>query len=306
MKLHIGAFGVTLFAAALWGLSGTAAQILFQKFAFPPFGLVMIRCLVAGIILLALFRPKWPKKSSVPLIVFAVLGVLPSQIFYFITIAHSNIVTALLLQYLFLPMIVLYEVLRGQYRLNAARAGSITLAMVGVLLLVLGGSGGFGLSVTPIALVSGVLSALGVMSYTLVSRPLVAKHGSWEITTWGFVIVGLVSIPFGIYSFAQSPPMVTASTLPMVLLLVLIVAIAGTLLAYGLFLRGLVKLSGSEVAVAASTEPIFAAIASFAVFGAVLSGLQYIGGALMIIAVMVLRSASDERKKIKKEEPMME
>ncbi len=290
---QVGDFGITLFAAAMWGLSGTAAQILFQRYGFPPFGLVMLRCLIAGIVLLALFRPKWPRKSSMPLILFAIFGVLPSQIFYFLTINYSNIVVALLLQYLFLPMIVVYEFFTGHFRMTSMRVGSILAVMFGVVLLVMGGAQGFQLSVTPLALFTGTLSALGVAYYTISSRPLIKKYGTWSISTWGFLIVGLISIPFGTLSFAGMPIAPVSQNLFFVSFLVLVVAILGTLLAYSLFLRGVSRLSGTEAGVAASTEPIFAAVASYLIFGSLMSDLQYLGGTIMIIAVVVFRSLGD-------------
>ncbi len=296
-KWSTGPIGVTLIAAALWGLSGTAAQILFQTYAFPTTGLVMIRALLAGLILLAWFRPKWPREISRKLIVYAIIGILPSQLFYFITIAYSNIVTALLLEYLFLPMIIIYETFTGRFRLTPLRSFMLGLTILGVLFVLLGGGGSLHLSIAPIALVSGILSAFGTAYYNLFSRPLTKEHSTWEITGWGFLIVGLVMLVPGVMSLSQMAPASGLPNLLVILLLVLVVAILGTLLAYGLLLLALKKLSATEVNVVATTEPVFAAVFSFVVFGALLSGLQYFGGALMIIAVIVLRGITPEDKR---------
>lgn len=297
-KLLLGPIGITLLAAALWGLSGTAAQILFQKYAFPPFALVTIRSLLAGMILLLWFRPKWPKERSWRLIKYAILGILPSQIFYFVTIAYSNIVTALLLEYMFLPMVVIYEGLTGRFRLNALRLAMLSLTVAGILLVVLGGGGELHLSITPIALIAGILSAFGTAYYNLFSRDLTDKYDSWTVTAWSFLIVGLVATIPGVLSFAQMAPVGGTSNVLTILLLVLIVAIFGTLLAYGLLLLALRRLSATEVSVVATTEPVFAAVMSFLVFGALLSGLQYFGGALMLLAVLVLKLITPEEKKV--------
>ncbi len=291
----IGPIGITLLAAALFGLYGTVAQVLFQVYNFPPFGLAAIRALLGGLIFLAYFRPKWPKGNSLVLLKYAILGILPSQLFYFITIGYSNVVTAVLLQYLFLPMVIIYEGFTGRFRFTNARTGMILLAILGILLVLLGGAGGLHLLITPIALVTGILSALGAAYYTLFSRPLTTKNSPWSITTWSFLIVGLITLPFGIWAFMHTNVVIATSSIPIVLALILVVVLGGAI-PYGLVLRALKKLGSTEVSVIQTTEPVFAAVGSFLIFGALLSGLQYFGGALMLLAIIILKIITPEEK----------
>src|SRR5271157_478876 len=102
-----------------WGLSGTAAQALFQNFHFPVLGLVSIRMLTAGSILLVITRPKIPEFSSsslITLVMISVFGLMGSQLTYLFAIQASNAATATLLQFTFLPMIAGYEALTGSIR----------------------------------------------------------------------------------------------------------------------------------------------------------------------------------------------
>ncbi len=300
IKKEIGPIGLALIAAALWGLSGTAAQALFQVYSFPTFGLVAIRCLIASFMIFLLFRPKWPKGAGVRLTKFALLGIIPTQLFYFITIAYSNIVTALLLEYLFLPIVVIYEAAQGKFTLNAARTAMILLTIVGILLVVLGGKTGLMLSVTPIAIATGLVSAFGSAYYTLRGGALSSKYGQWSITGWSFLIVGLLIMIPGALSFSSMPMLVGTSNLLAVTALVLVVAIFGTFIPFALLLRALTAVTGTEVSIAAATEPVWAAIVSFIVFGALLTNLQYFGGALIILAIIILRAITPNGKRANK------
>src|SRR5207245_4864013 len=78
----------------------------------------------------------------------------------------------------------------------------LLLAMVGTLFLVGGVPGwNFRILVTSNGVLFGLLAAVSGAYYTLASRPLVHAHGSWWVTTWGFAIGGLVTVPFGVESF---------------------------------------------------------------------------------------------------------
>jgi drug/metabolite transporter (DMT)-like permease len=68
------------------------------------------------------------------------------------------------------------------------------------------------------------------------------------------------------------------------------VIVFGTILAYGLFLAGLRRLSATKIGLASSSEPIVAAVAAFVFLGVILTAGQYLGGALIVMAVIVLAS----------------
>ncbi len=277
------AFGIVLLATSFWGLSGTAAQILFQDYSFPPLGLVTLRLLIASAILFLWFRPRWPAPHSRQMILFAILGILPSQLFYFLAIDYSNVAVATLLQLLFLPMVASYEIVVRVYRLTFSHLAAISLAIIGTVLLVVNGPS-LELHVTPLGFIFGMLCALAAAYVALASKPLINVHGSWPVTTWAFFIAGLVSLPIGTASLMHA-----AFTTPIVLL-ILFVAFFGTLLAYGLYIRSLQHLTATEVAVTATGEPIVASAASYAFLGLLLSPFQYAGGGLILFALFFLRN----------------
>src|SRR2546427_10481692 len=192
----------TIVGAGFWGLSGTAAQALFQIYQFPVVALVTIRTLASGLILLIIVRPARPGRPFGPLLGLSILGFAGSQLAYLWAIQFSNAATATLLQFLFLPMVAVYEAVKGVLQWSVRWTASLLLAMVGTLFLVGGLPGwNFQILVTPIGVLFGLLAAVSGAYYTIASRSLVRVRGSWWVTTWGFVIGGVVSLPFGAVFF---------------------------------------------------------------------------------------------------------
>ncbi len=98
-------------------------------------------------------------------------------------------------------------------------------------------------------------------------------------------------LPFGYFGFrgySLSPSV--GPEFATVVGLVLFVIIFGTILSFGLYMAGLERLAATETGVAASVEPIVASIAAYVFLGVRLDPLQYLGGALILVAVALIAS----------------
>src|SRR2546427_7730462 len=126
----------TIVGAGFWGLSGTAAQALFQIYQFPVVALVTIRTLASGLILLIIVRPARPERLFGPLLGLSILGFAGSQLAYLWAIQFSNAATATLLQFLFLPIVAGYEAVKGGLPWPFRWTPSFSLPLVGKLFLV--------------------------------------------------------------------------------------------------------------------------------------------------------------------------
>lgn len=279
----------TLVGSALWGVSGTAAQALFVRFQFPVFGLTTLRMLVGALLIFAaaphLRRPRFTP-AFLGLTFFGLAG---SQVAYLEAIQYSNAVTATLLQFLFLPMVAAYEVLHGSIRWSARWTATLALAGGGTFLLIAQVNGGsLGVLVTPAGILFGLLAAVSGAFYSILGARFVRESGPWAVTSWGFLLGGLATVPLGAYSLIGYT--FPAGLFPRVELAVLaaVVIVCGTALAYGLYLIGLRGLPPTEVGVVAAFEPIAAAVATYLLLGLVLTGLQYLGGAAIVVAVALL------------------
>src|SRR5579872_3213058 len=291
-----------LLATACWGLSGTASQALVQTYNFPFLELSNLRLVVGGLLLLVFLRPSRPQSKDLRILVaIGIFGFVGSQISYLVAIQNSNAPTATLLQFLFLPMVAAYEALTGSLRWSKRWTATMLLAFAGTFLLIGGYSGeAFHLVITPLGLAAGLGSAVTGAYYSLASKKIVREKGGWWLTTWGFLIGGLVTLPLGYlglrgYSLSPSEP----EFLP-VLGLVTFVVIFGTILSFGLYVAGLRHLPATETGVAASFEPIVASIAAYVFLGVRLDPAQYLGGALILVAVVLIaaRPAGDSTKMV--------
>src|SRR6266567_134030 len=120
-----------LLGSGLWGLSGTASQALLQGFGFPVLGLVALRMLLSALLLQLIFRPAFPPKPRARLVLVSVFGLAGSQITYLGAIAFSNVATATLLQFLFLPIVAVYEKVTGVLRWSLRWTVALVVAMIG-------------------------------------------------------------------------------------------------------------------------------------------------------------------------------
>jgi drug/metabolite transporter (DMT)-like permease len=183
--------------AALWGLSGTAAQVLFQEKHITAEWLVVVRMMISGIGLLIVsawkgLKPQsiWAdKKHRIHLLVFGIVGMLGVQYTYFASIAAGNAATATLLQYLAPIYIVLYTMLKEQTKPSKEVWLAVLLALLGTFLLITNGSIA-GLKVSLVSIVWGILSGIALAFYTLSSAWLLKKWHSMVVVGWGMLIGG--------------------------------------------------------------------------------------------------------------------
>lgn len=289
-RVRAGGILLAIIGASLWGLSGTLSSILFRDYGMPFSTLVSLRMLLAGIIALAVLRPKFPRESIRDFLIFALAGLFGVQITYLATISYSNAPTATLLQYLFFPMVMIYEVTRRTVRLTAAILLSVTLALVGTFELTTSFPGhSASIVLSPLAIVFGLLSALTAALYTVMSGPLIRKNGTLPVITWAFIIGGSFSIIFSLNSSYSYFSGISVSELPMVVTLVLLVAVLGTLVAFGLYIRSMHEITATQASLAGTMEPITAALSSALLLGIFLTGFQYVGGVMIIMAIVIVQ-----------------
>jgi len=290
---HLRGLLYAVLGAILWGLSGTAAQVLFQRHGITPQWLVAARMLGAGALLALWARPVFPRRRLAFFLFFAIVGLAGVQYTYFAAIAYGNAATATLLQSLSVPMIAVYEAVAARHKPAPGRLIAIGAALLGTALLVLGGqSNGAATPVSALGVIFGILSAVVAAFYILASVALVAEFGTWSVTAWGFLIGGLV-MAFWAPPWAAHP----SGNIIAVVLLTAFVVLFGTLAAFGLFLGSLRYIPATEAGVAGTMEPVAASVAAFVFLHVALTPIQYVGGALILVAVALLRAGAKEGTK---------
>jgi drug/metabolite transporter (DMT)-like permease len=295
-RRYVG-FLMVLIGAGLWGLSGTAAQELFQHDGFTPGWLVTMRMSISGVILLfivgmrigfaSLFQVWKNPQNRTQIIIFSILGLIGVQYTYFTSIHLGNAATATFLQYLGPLFIMIYMSLR-QRRLPSLPEGfAVLFALTGTFLLVTNGSL-HSVVVSDGAIVWGIISAIALAFYTLYPGPLLRRIGSATTIGWAMLIGGLICATL-------TPPWQTRGqhwNLTSVYLIGFVV-IFGTLIAFYLYLASTHFITPTETSVTACFEPLSAATAAVVWLHVTLGPATVIGGLLILVTVIILTVKGD-------------
>ncbi|MGV3761587.1 DMT family transporter [Parapedobacter sp.] len=295
MNTHAKGVAMALFAAMLWGVSGTSGQFLFQQRAMRVEWLMAIRMLGAGSLLL-LFGilqkdgnvwAVWRKRSDrLQLVIFGIVGMMTVQYTYFAAIKHSNAATATILQFSAPAMIAAYLALRYGKRLNLFGYIAILSALLGAFLLVTHGRLDT-LTISPLALLLGIASAVSLALYTLMPGKLLHKYSAVSIIGWGLLIGGVA------ISFVNPPWRPNGVWDIYTHLNVLFVVFFGTLIPFYMYLRAVQMIGGQQASLLTSGEPLSATLIAVLWLGIPFQAIDWIGALLIIATVFLL--ALDKR-----------
>ncbi|WP_058304112.1 DMT family transporter [Gorillibacterium timonense] len=291
---------LVLTAASLWGISGSVAQYLFEQHHLRPEWLVDVRLLVAGLAMLLIVSVRSPgriwriwasPKDVLELLLFSLLGMLAVQYTYFAAIRHANAATATVLQYLAPALICCYLALRRRTMPTARELTAVALSFAGTLLLATHGRIG-SLSMTPAALIWGIVSAIALAFYTLQPIRLLREWGSGTVVGWGMLLGGIA------LSFVQPPWRFSGDWNLSSGLGVGFIILFGTLIAFFCYMESLNILDASETSVLACLEPLTAALLGVLWLGSAFGPIDWLG-ALCIIGTVVLLSLSQSQARNK-------
>ncbi len=263
---------------------------------FPPLGVEMdpavlsgLRALAAAAILLVYLgiakRDKLKvSASALPfLAVFGVLGFAMVHFAYFKAISHTNVATAILLEYLAPVIVLIVSVLFLGVKLNWALPVGVTLSVTGCALFV-GAIGGDGLAVSPEGIAWGLAAAVFFAGYSLMGDWASSRYSPWTLLVWGLSFAAVFWLVF------LGPRAVLAPLEdPTVLVAVLAMAVVSTIVPFGSFLAALHYIDPTRALVTSTLEPVIAGVAAFALFGESFSATQLLGAALVLAAIIVVQ-----------------
>ena len=285
----------TLSGGICWGLSGCFGQYLFQSKGITADWLVTMRLVIAGsiLVLLGLFIQKkalchiWQKpRNRKRLVLFALAGVLVSQFTYFSAVQYSNAGTATVLQSLSSVMILVIVCLREKRLPRRLETGAMICALLGVFLLSTHGDI-HSMTLTQMALIFGLASAVGAVAYTVLSGNLLREYGVYAVVGFAMLVAGVVMVVF-----VRPWRFVIAWDMQLVLALGG-VAILGTAVAYSLFLKGVSIIGPFLGSLLGTVEPITAVIISLVFLKEPFAWMDMIGFALILGTVCVLSLKSN-------------
>lgn len=277
-------------SCVLWGISGTVAQYVFSRQHVDPMWLVGVRLLFAGLLLLIWYASNnghkvwdiWRQpKAGILLVIFAFLGMVPSQLTYYMAINYGNAPTATVLQFLGIIFIIIYLAFATKKLPRRIDIISMVLAIMGTYLLVTNGRLD-SLALAPKALTWGLLAGISQATYTLIPKKLLDQFDASLVVGWSMVVGG---IPFIWIIGKTKMPVFTVTSL----LGIGFIIIFGTMFAYLFYLKSLQHVLASTTGMLSSFEPLTATILAITCLHTAFSLVQMLG-ALLILSTTFLQA----------------
>ncbi|MFK4785978.1 DMT family transporter [Fusobacterium sp. MFO224] len=291
MKSSFKGVLITIIGGCGWGFSGACGQYLFENYNMNAYWLTTVRMISAGMILM-MFNFFYEREKSLSilknkkdlfrLILFAVLGLLPAQLFYLLTISYSNAGTATVLQYIG-PVIIMVYVCYSDRR-SPTRSEFIALLLVVLGTLMLATRGDFRtLALSPKALFYGILSAVGLFMYSILPGNLMKKYGAKVVAGYGMIFDGAILkglVPDDINLVLDTNAYLAIAGIVLI----------GTIGAFVLYLQGVLEIGASKASMIASVEPVSASLFAFLWLGTIFVKADVVGIIFIISAVLLVSS----------------
>jgi drug/metabolite transporter (DMT)-like permease len=275
----------TLLSAGTYLLGKTAAD------ALPTLALGFLRFLIAGggflilawarrLDLWSVARAEWRAYLRV-----GFLGVAVNQVAFLGGLAFTLPSHAALLYALTPTVVLLLAWVRGEERPSPQKLLGLGLAFSGVLVLLLGRATR---DVPPPHWVLGDLLVLVAVfawaGYTVLSRPLVQRHGAQRATTLSILFGLALFMPLGAIGL---PRVHLAAVPPMAWVGLLYLGLMTSVLSYLLWFHALSLREPSRVAIATNAQPVATALLAWAFYGHPITTAFALGTALVIGGVVL-------------------
>lgn len=289
-----------LSGAMLWGATGPLIEWTMGEFGISVSFLLTIRLTIAGLLLLfflkmknveitAIFRGKiW----IVPLIIFALFGMLGVQFSFVAAIEASNAVVATLLQFLAPIYVILFVSLRQRKLPPGYQVVGMIGTLAGLFLLLTNGKPDQ-LIISGEALFWGVLVGLTFAFYTLYPARLMQEWGVLLVVGWSMLLGG-VFLGFADPIFLSDEwPKLSNGGLAVAIFAIIVI---GTI-AFVLFLSSMRYITAVETSILSSFEPLTAMVISIFWFNQLLATFQLAGALIMLVFVTWLSLAGEAKTK---------
>ncbi|MBS1663086.1 MAG: EamA family transporter [Bacteroidetes bacterium] len=287
---NIKGVSLALFGAVLWGVSGNCAQFLFQHRGINIEWLITIRLLAAGLLLLCfavresgarVFAIWGNKRDALQLLIFSIGGMVAVQYTYFAAIRYSNAATATVLQYSGPILIAVWLALKYRRVPTPMELAAIGLAVAGTFVLVTHGNM-HSLSISGLAVVFGLASAVTLVIYTLQPLGLLSRYPSAVVISWGMLFGGIV------FSFIHAPWKVSGYWDVQTWLCVGFIVVMGTLVAFYSYMTAVKTIGGQKASLLSSAEPLAATMLSVLWLNTRWTFFDWIGSLCIIATVFLL------------------
>jgi drug/metabolite transporter (DMT)-like permease len=285
---------LTVSSALLFSSSGWLAASV-MAVGWTPAQVAGARIVLAALIMVpgvALIRRRSLRlrRREVPLVLgMGLLGVAGVQLCYFIAVQRISVGIAMVLEFFAPVLVALWIRLVRKTRQRGLVWVGIALAVIGLAMLAQVWQG---FKLDPIGFGAALICAFCTAGYYLIAERGAEKHDPVGMSAWsmvvGAVLISLVAAPWTLPFHQLGTPTVISSMRPPVWLVLVLIAVVSTALAY---LTGIVALrwvSSTVASVLGVIEPLMATIGAWLLLGQDLDEIQIagmvvlLGGAVMV------------------------
>ena len=280
-----------LSAGTLWGAMGVFVRKL-GAYGFSPLQIACLRILFGALLFLLItgvFQRDLLKIRLRDMGLFLGMGLLSLLLFtvcYFTTIDLASLSVAAILLYTSPIWVMLMSAICFREKITRRKLLCAAMAFGGCVLV----SGiGSAASLSPMVIVTGLLSAVGYGLYSIFGTFALRKYQPLTVTTYAFLFgaVGALLLCNPI----QIVRVISQTRNPGALvLLIAVTALVTAVLPYLLYTVGLNHMRASAAAIMASIEPVVATAAGALAFGETLTLPAFAGIALVLGAIVVLNA----------------
>jgi drug/metabolite transporter (DMT)-like permease len=240
-----------------------------------------------------------PRRDLIRFLLIGVLGVAASNYLYYLAIQRTNVATAIILQYTAPVWVLLYTVLRGDYKPSLRRSAAVALAVMGCALAV-GFVGSGGLRLDPVGVTAALLAAFSFAFYNVAGHRVLARYDRWKVLLW--VLASAATF----WIFVNPPWKIWAAHFGReqwgFMLIFSLVSVLGP---FSCYFAGLQHLEPTRAVVVSCLEPVFSILIAVIALGELLRPLQTMGIVIVLIAIVLIQWP--ERSRLEEElilEPM--
>lgn len=303
---HLG-YALAISGGVLWAVAGSCGQALFRSNTVTAGWLVPIRLVLAGFLFLLIARVTmgpvigavWREPRAIGrLLVYAVFGVATSQYTFYGCIQLANVAFSTVMCYICPIFILLYTLFRERRRPRLYELAGVVLVVVGVFAC----ATHFDLtrlSVSPVALVMGLLCAVSSALNTLFPLSLMDRFGLLPTMGWGMLLGGCVMAL--LFRPWQVHPIVNGQLIGFMAVIIL----GGTVLAFSAYMRGIQLVGPVAGVVLSAVEPLTAVVLSVLVLKVSFVPADFVGFCLILLTIPVI-SLGQQRELRKVTEPSNE
>ena len=287
-----------MLGALCWGFSGTCAQLLMDTYGAPSDWITASRMLFSALFFLAVAAVRErsalgavlrDRRSLVSIALYALFGILLTQLSYLNVIHYTSAGVGTTIEQLGLALILLYSCWRARRLPTFREAAGLVFALGGLVFIATQGDLGK-LMVPPEGLAWGLIAAVALALYTLMPVRVLSKWGAMIVTGFAMLFGGVVA------SAVAPPWQVPIELSPGSIGAFAAIVLIGTCAAYMLFLQGVNDCGPVKAGLLCAGEPVSAMILATVWLHTPVTVWDIMGCACILVMIVLVTEISPKKK----------